>query len=207
MLTATSASISTPVRGDPGRGHDADSRIVGEIERNLDRVQPQRVAQRDQIAGALGGHDPGQACHFQYVPFCQLSIADQRQRGRRHADLATGACQSRGHRLLAYVDHPAGAVRIEMAEFAHGSVESKRLACGGNAGVIVKHGRRASSASAQRRIPHGIGRRRDGSPRRGEPYSRKRGQCWVRETQLCPKPSRSAASNVSEPSRGSTATG
>jgi hypothetical protein len=48
------------------------------------------VAQRDQLAGALGGLDAGEAGDFEHVALGKAAIADELKRRRQHAHQAAG---------------------------------------------------------------------------------------------------------------------
>ena len=52
--------------------------------------QRQRVAQRDEVAGFLGGHDAGDAGNAQHIAFFGVAGFDEGQGGGQHFDAAAG---------------------------------------------------------------------------------------------------------------------
>src|SRR5690606_12726689 len=97
-----------------GRGDLDVVSARGEI--HLDPGQRERVAQRDQVAGALGAHDPGQTRGRERLALGQLAA-----RGPVH-DVLTGAQHgasgrgARGDLLGGDVDHVGGAVGPDVRE-------------------------------------------------------------------------------------------
>ena len=63
---------------------------AGSFKFNSNTGQRQRVAQRDEIAGFLGGHDAGDACDAQHVAFFGGAGFDEGQGGGQHFDAAAG---------------------------------------------------------------------------------------------------------------------
>jgi len=57
---------------------------------NSNTGQRQRVAQRDEVAGFLGGHDAGDAGNAQHVAFFGGAGFDEGQGGGQHFDAAAG---------------------------------------------------------------------------------------------------------------------
>src|SRR5262245_21438721 len=91
--TATSASISTPVRVRADARLDAETRLGspirrGRLEPQLDRVERDHVRQRDPLVGALRGLDAGDARGGQYVALGHVPGDDPLQGGALHAELA-----------------------------------------------------------------------------------------------------------------------
>jgi hypothetical protein len=90
--------------GQRGGGGGADGVFLeGEIDRH--RLEPERVAQRDQLAGALGGHDPGDARGGEHVALGRVALADRGERLRRHGDPAAGDRDGARGGLAADIDH------------------------------------------------------------------------------------------------------
>ena len=85
----------------------------------------QRMAQRDQLVRALGGHDAGDARGREHVALLGFALLDQRQRCRRHRDEAFRARGAMRHGLVGDVDHARLALLVEMGELGHG-VHSSR---------------------------------------------------------------------------------
>ena len=120
MLTAVRASISTPGTAEnTDRGLDAQQVIGLESEGERGGGDGQGVAQGDKIAGALGGHDAGQTGDFENVALGEGAVADQFGGGDGHAHPGAGTGLAQGLGLGAGIDHAAGAVFVEVAEFAH----------------------------------------------------------------------------------------
>ena len=87
--TAVSASISTPVR--PWTFTVASIRRVRSstgVSASVDGVEPERVAERDQVARPLRRHDPGQPGDLEHVPLGDPPVEDQGQGRRLHPDQA-----------------------------------------------------------------------------------------------------------------------
>ena len=74
------------------------------------------MAKRDQIGGALGGHDAGKAGDAKNVALLGAAFGDQRKGFGRHADLAFGHGGAGGHRFGGNVDHMGVAAFIEVGE-------------------------------------------------------------------------------------------
>ena len=93
-----------------------------DVEVNRDARERQRVAQGNQIAGALGAHDGGDAGDAQHVAFFCVAGNDQGQGGRLHADAAGGHGAAARIVLAAHIDHMGLARSIEMGQFPDGGV-------------------------------------------------------------------------------------
>jgi len=78
--------------------------------------QGQRVAQGDQVAGALGGHDGGDAGDAQHVAFFCRATHDAGPRVRLQADRAGSDGDAVGLRLGADVDHVGLAGGVEVGQ-------------------------------------------------------------------------------------------
>ena len=69
-------------------GLDAEQIVGVEGEIDVRRVMGQWMAEGNEVAGALGGHDAGEASDFENVALAEGAVADEGERGRRHADAA-----------------------------------------------------------------------------------------------------------------------
>jgi len=78
------------------------------------------MAQRDQLARALGRLDAGDARRAQHVALGRVSGDDRPRGGRRHAHQRLRGRRARGDRLVAHVDHPRVAGVVEVGELGHG---------------------------------------------------------------------------------------
>ena len=80
---------------------------IGHIRLKIHRHprQRQRMAQGNQVAGALGRHDRGDARDAEHIPLLGRAAGDDRQRLRLHADGAAGQRDAVGFLLGADVDH------------------------------------------------------------------------------------------------------
>src|SRR3712207_7634129 len=65
------------------------------LEVHRDLGERQGMAERDQIGRALGGHDPGEACHAQHVALADGTFLDAGERFRRRSEEHTSELQSR----------------------------------------------------------------------------------------------------------------
>jgi len=74
------------------------------------------VAERDQLAGALGRLDAGNARHGQHIALGQATARDQGQRFRAHAHEGLGHGLAMGDGLVAHIHHACMAVGIEMGQ-------------------------------------------------------------------------------------------
>src|SRR5690606_25321473 len=88
-----------------------------EIER--DAGERQRVAERDQIAGALGRHDARDARDREDIALFRGAVADGAGGIERHGDAAGGHRLARGDGLGGDIDHAGGAALVEMGEVTH----------------------------------------------------------------------------------------
>ena len=90
--TAVSASISTPVWPDDfyARSNlDAGEFRVG-FKIDGDLGQRERMAKRNKLVGAFGGHDAGDACGREHIAFLGIAFAHDLERGALHDDAAFG---------------------------------------------------------------------------------------------------------------------
>src|SRR5437763_15308905 len=78
------------------------------------------MAQGNQIGGALGGHDAGEACGFHRITFRSLMLADRGHSFGRHNHARGSDRATRGCRLLAGVNHFRAAVFVDMRKVTHG---------------------------------------------------------------------------------------
>ncbi len=78
------------------------------------------MAQRDQVARALGRHDGGDAGDAQHVALLGRARFDDGQGGRLHADHAGGQRHAMGLVLAADIDHVRLSALVEMGEAAVG---------------------------------------------------------------------------------------
>ena len=74
------------------------------------------MAERDQVGGALGGHDPGEARDAENVALGGGAAGDEREGRRRHGDPAARHRAAGGRGLVRDVDHLRGAAGVEMGE-------------------------------------------------------------------------------------------
>ena len=72
------------------------------------------MTERNQLAGALGRHDPGQASHLQNVSLGHAAIDDQGKRRWLKLDTTAGAGGPKRHVLFGDVDHPARSAFVKM---------------------------------------------------------------------------------------------
>src|SRR5262245_3937192 len=125
---------------DADGGLDVQFAVAGEGEVEGGGGDRQGVAQGDQVAGALGGQDAGEAGHLQDVALGEGAVADEGRRGRGHADQAAGAGLAQRLRLAAGVHHAAGAVLVEVGQLAHDVptilAASRSSAIAGAAGTV-----------------------------------------------------------------------
>ena len=94
--TAVSASISTPVRSAVLAVAVISTRVVGEVQVDGDAVQGDRVAERDEVRGALGAHDAGEPGDGERVALGQ-AVAGAAGRGPRRV-VRTGRRRRRAGR-------------------------------------------------------------------------------------------------------------
>ncbi len=100
--------------GSGGAG-DCGCRRV-EIELDGDARECDRMAERDQVAGAFGGLNGGDAGDAEYIAFLCRTGMDQFKGGRLHANATSGARQPCCFGLGANIDHVGLAGGIEMGE-------------------------------------------------------------------------------------------
>ena len=119
MLTAHSASISTPVG--PTVYRCCASYVVfgwaiaaGKLQRYV--RDGQRMAQRDQITGFFGRLNASNTRNAQYIAFFGAARGDQRQRGCLHHNATRGHCHPFSGWLACYVDHVRVARRVKMGQ-------------------------------------------------------------------------------------------
>ena len=72
------------------------------------------MAERDQVGGALGRHDPGDAGHSQDIAFLEIARADARKRRRLHPDAAAGDGDAPRCWFVADIDHGGAALSVEV---------------------------------------------------------------------------------------------
>ena len=84
--------------------------------------QCQRMAQRDEVAGFLGGHDAGDAGNAQHVAFFGGAGFDEGQGGGQHFDAAAGDGDAVRSGLGGHVDHVGLALGVKVGECGHGGV-------------------------------------------------------------------------------------
>ena len=87
-----------------------------------DAREGQRVAQGNQVAGALGAHDGGDAGDAQHVALFRIAGNDQCQGGGLHADGAGGHGAAARVFLAAHIDHMGLARGVEMGQFPGGGL-------------------------------------------------------------------------------------
>jgi hypothetical protein len=117
-----SASISTPgaVDGVDVR-LDLDERVV-DVEVDQHRAHEQRVAQRDQVGGALGGLDAGHPGHVEHVALAHRAPGHQGGGLGLHVHPTPGHGPAVRRVLGGDVDHAGPAQRVEVGEaLRHGA--------------------------------------------------------------------------------------
>ena len=100
--------------GDDGGGGAHAINLDDQIERH--RIERQRVAERDEIGGALRRHDTGDARHGEHIALGNGLIADGGKRGSIDGDMPLGHGFAPGCRLGRDIDHAGGALVVEMGE-------------------------------------------------------------------------------------------
>jgi hypothetical protein len=104
----------------PDLGPDLDDpRVAARQELEVDPVQRQRVAQRDEVRGPLRGADAGQARGHQRVALRPSGVQQRGEYLGPHADRGPGDGAPRGHRLVADVHHARRSLLVEMRGTAH----------------------------------------------------------------------------------------
>ena len=93
-----------------GAGHGVD------LELDADARQRQRMTQRDQLGGALGRLDRGDARDADHVTLARLARRNQFERGRLHANAAARPRHTMGFGLGRDVHHVGLPVRVEMGQ-------------------------------------------------------------------------------------------
>ena len=88
-----------------------------QFELDLHLGQRQRMAQRDQLAGALGGHDASHAGYAQHIAFLHRAVLHGGKGVFVHGNDAVGRGLAGGDRLAAHVHHHRIALGIEMGQF------------------------------------------------------------------------------------------
>ena len=87
--------------------------------------QRQRVAQRDEVAGFLGGHDAVNVVNggnAQHIAFFGGAGFDEGQGGGQHFDAAAGDGDAVRGGLGGHVDHVGLALGVKVGECGHGGV-------------------------------------------------------------------------------------
>ena len=131
--TAVSASISTPVRSAVLVTATISTRSVRQFQVDGHAVQRDRVAQRDDVGGSLGAHDPGDPGHRQRVALGQRVAAQQFDDFGGGLDLSGGHRSAERHLFVGDVDHPGGAALVDVCELLVGhavSVSSRSPSAG-----------------------------------------------------------------------------
>ena len=79
------------------------------------------MAQRDELAGALGGHDAGNAGHAQHIAFFHGAALHGGECLGIHGDDAVGGGLPEGDGLLAHIHHHgvAGGIKVGQISFSH----------------------------------------------------------------------------------------
>lgn len=93
---------------------------VGRFKLNSDARQRERMAQRNQLTGLLGPHDPCNARDAQHIAFFGGSGLDQCQGGRLHFNAPDGNSRAMGGSLAADVHHVGLALCVEVGELGSG---------------------------------------------------------------------------------------
>ena len=105
---AVRASISTPVG--PGRrgvrGDAQGARLAVGRDLDADVGQRDRMAERDELGGPLGAHDPGELGDCEHVALRRVAVDDEREGLLVHDDERLGDGAAGRRRLVADVDHP-----------------------------------------------------------------------------------------------------
>ncbi len=96
-----------------GRQVQAGQRLVG-LDLDARERQRERVAERDELVGALGGHDAGEAGRGHDVALRDGSVADDGERRRRHDHARLGARDALGLGLAGDVDHARPTAIVQM---------------------------------------------------------------------------------------------
>ena len=135
---------------DPGRADRLDRGLAQHLriracrhdETQRHAREGQRVTERDQVAGFLGGHDAGDARNAEHVAFFGSARLDQRQGRSQHLDATDRDGHPVGRGLGADIDHVGLAPGIEVGQQDVG----RRCRGCGSAGlgrIVGSHDRRA----------------------------------------------------------------
>ena len=109
----------TSRRGDLGPdGNRAGSRVGSQLD--VDAVERQRMAERDELGGALCRSDAGEAGGDERVALRSARVDERGEHVGAHPNGCLGDGSARGHRLRSDVDHPRLAVLGEVARFHDG---------------------------------------------------------------------------------------
>ena len=95
-------------------------RVEGEFHGALG--QQQGVAEGDQVAGALGGHDASHLRHAQHIALFGAALGHGRKALRAHGDAAHGHCRAVGDGFFAHIHHPGIARSVHMGKMIVHSV-------------------------------------------------------------------------------------
>jgi hypothetical protein len=98
-----------------GDGADADL-CSAQDQIDLDRIEGQAVAERDEFVGAFGRLDAGDARHRQDVSLGDRLSEDGADDGWSRRDHGAGGRAASGDRLATDIDHAGVAATIEMGE-------------------------------------------------------------------------------------------
>ena len=90
--------------------------VAAQFRAHLNGIKRKRVAQRNQLIGALGRLNAGKSRHVQNISFGKRILADAMCKlgGNHHARL--GNCATSGHGFLANVNHGGAAARVHMSQ-------------------------------------------------------------------------------------------
>src|SRR5918993_303627 len=98
------------------RGRRNAVSTAGRRDVHVDVAQRNRVTERDDLAGALRGHDARKPCGLERVALTDLAAAYQTLHGRAHRDLTPCYRLTCGDRLGADIHHPQAARRIHVGQ-------------------------------------------------------------------------------------------
>jgi hypothetical protein len=101
---------------DPRDRFDAHATAL-HVERDFAALDPQRVAQRDQLPPLVRGHEPREAGGGEDVALGDVAAGDRVQRRGLEQDKPLGDRFPRGDGLVPDVDHLRAAVVVEMGQF------------------------------------------------------------------------------------------
>ena len=80
------------------------------------------MAQGDQLAGALGGHDASHLRHAQHIALFGAALGHGRKALRAHGDAAHGHGRAVGDGFFAHIHHPGIARSVHMGKMIVHSV-------------------------------------------------------------------------------------